>query len=109
MKRGITHKTGSARPREGAGRTQINLGGAPRGNGNAKKRLPWLESYDLTSPEGVRGFLQEIVKATWTGELGSRQAGAMNGTVRLLLEHEVLPILEARIKVLEDNKGMKEN
>jgi hypothetical protein len=47
-----------------------------------------------------------MVKRTWTGELGSRQAGALNGTMRLLLENEVLPQLEARIKSLENNKGV---
>ncbi|MGA3405004.1 MAG: hypothetical protein ABSD49_04660 [Candidatus Bathyarchaeia archaeon] len=89
-----------------SGRTQNNRGGAPRGNVNAKKSLVWLESYALSSPDGVRGFLAEMVKRTWTGELGSRQAGALNGTMRLLLENEVLPQLEARIKSLENNKGV---
>ena len=31
--------------------------GGQVGNGNAKKTLAWVESYDLTSPEGVRNFL----------------------------------------------------
>ena len=74
-----------------------------------KKSLEWLKSYDLASSDGVRGFLQEIIHRTWTGELGSRQAGALNGTMRLLLEHDLLPELEKRIKSLEDNKGMKTN
>jgi hypothetical protein len=78
-------------------------------NGNAKKSLEWLESYDLSSSDGVRGFLHEIVKRTWTGELGSRAAGALNGTMRLLLEHELLPQLEQRIKALESSKGVNPN
>jgi hypothetical protein len=86
-----------------SGRTQINRGGAPRGNGNAKKRLEWLESYDLTSSDGVHKFLQEIIKHTWTGDLGTRAASALNGSVRLMLEHELLPELERRIKVLEND------
>lgn len=85
-------------------RTHINRGGAPAGNHNAKKSLAWLEGYDLTSPDGVRSFLAEIAKNTWTGELGSRQAGALNGTMRLLLEHELLPELERRIAMLEKAK-----
>lgn len=105
MKAGITHKTRNTRSRERSGRTQINRGGAPRSNGNAKKSLVWLESYDLSSPDGVRGFLQEIIKRSWTGELGSRAAGALNGTMRLLLEHELLPELEKRIKALENQRG----
>jgi hypothetical protein len=80
--------------------------GAPAGNRNGAKSLPWLESYDLASSDGVRGFLVQIVRRTWTGELGSRQAGALNGTMRLILEHDLLPELEKRIKSLE---GMKTN
>jgi hypothetical protein len=79
------------------------------GNQNAKKTLAWVESYDLGSSEGVRNFLQEIIKHTWTGELGTRAASALNGSVRLMLEHELLPELEKRIKVLEDTKGAKMN
>jgi hypothetical protein len=75
-------------------------GGQPR-NGNAKKSLVWLKDYDLSSAEGTRKFLQELIKRTWTGELGTRAAGALNGSLRLLLEHEVLPGLEKRISTLE--------
>jgi hypothetical protein len=78
--------------------------GAPRSNVNASKSLAWLESYDLTSSDGVRGFLQEIIKHTWIGDLGTRAASALNGSVRLMLEHELLPELERRIKVLEDSR-----
>ncbi|MGA2626200.1 MAG: hypothetical protein ABSF63_03955 [Candidatus Bathyarchaeia archaeon] len=91
-----------------SGRTQINRGGAPCGNGNAKKTPAWLESYDLSTPEGVRVFLQEIIKHTWTGQLGTRAASALNGSVRLMLEHELLPELERRIKSLENGR-MKTN
>jgi len=60
--------------------------GAPLGNGNAKKRLPWLAEYDLDSEQGVDGFVKELIKRVWTGELGTRQAGALNGALNLLLE-----------------------
>jgi len=80
--------------------------GAPVGNVNAKKSLPWLSSYDLTTPEGVDRFLQEVIKRTWTGELGTRAAGALNGSLRILLEHLTLPALEKRIKVLEKERGV---
>jgi hypothetical protein len=83
-------------------------GGQP-GNRNAQKSLVWLDEYDLTTPEGVRGFLGEVIKHTWTGDLGTRQASALNGSVRLMLEHEILPLLEARIKALEEAKGAKPN
>lgn len=90
-------------------RTQNNrvrgLGGAPAGNGNAKKTLAWLDSYDLSTPEGVDGFLQEVIKRTWTGELGTRAAGALNGSLRILLEHLTLPSLEKRITELEKREG----
>ncbi len=90
-----------------SGSTQNNLGGAPAGNKNAAKRLSWLENYDLTSSEGIQQFLREIIKHTWTGELGTRAAGALNGSMRLLLEHELLPELDRRIELIE--KGMKKN
>jgi hypothetical protein len=77
------------------------LGGAPAGNENAKKALAWLDTYDLSTPEGVDGFLQEVIKRTWTGELGTRAAGALNGSLRILLEHLTLPALEKRITELE--------
>lgn len=83
--------------------------GAPYGNENAKKALAWLDIYDLSTPQGVDGFLQEVIKRTWTGELGTRAAGALNGSLRILLEHATLPELERRIKSLEDNRGMKTN
>jgi hypothetical protein len=82
-------------------RTQINSGpGAPVANQNARKCLPWL-SYDLSTADGVERFLEQVIRATWTGELGTRQAGALNGSVRLLLEHLTLPGLERRISEIE--------
>jgi hypothetical protein len=76
------------------------------GNQNAKKSLAWLDSYDLSSPQGVDGFLQEVIKRTWTGELGTRAAGALNGSLRILLEHMTLPALEKRIEQLEATKAV---
>ena len=78
--------------------------GAPAGNENAKKSLAWLDSYDLSTPGGVDGFLQEVIKRTWTGDLGTRAAGALNGSLRILLEHLTLPALEKRITELEKVK-----
>ena len=78
------------------------------GNQNAKKTLAWVESYDLTSRSGVDAFLQEVVKKTWTGELGSRACGAINGTMKILIEHEVLPELERRIKLLEQSREVRQ-
>ena len=75
--------------------------GAPAGNLNGAKKLPWLESYDLSTPAGVDQFLQQVIRATWMGELGTRAAGALNGSLRLLLEHLALPALEKRIELLE--------
>ena len=77
------------------------LRGGQAGNENAKKTLAWLDSYDLSTPQGVDGFLQEVIKRTWTGELGTRAAGALNGSLRILLEHLALPALERRIEELE--------
>ncbi len=89
------------------GGTQINSGsrrGAPAGNRNAVKALEWLSSYDLSSPQGLDAFMQAVVKQVWTGELGTRAASSINGTLRLLLEHMTLPSLEKRLRVLEQER-----
>jgi hypothetical protein len=65
------------------------------------KTLEWLSSYDLTSPAGVDAFMQEVIRRVWTGQLGSRSGGCINGTLRLLVEHQLLPTLERRISELE--------
>jgi hypothetical protein len=83
--------------------------GAPAGNKNALKTLPWPDNFDLSSREGVDQFLKEVIKATWEGRLGSRQAGAINNSIRVLIEHEALPELEKRIAELENNRGLKKN
>jgi len=51
--------------------------------------------------------MRELIKAGWTGTLGSRSIGAINGSLRLLLEHLSLPGLEARISELEKNRQVK--
>ena len=100
----MRHVRDSSRSRS-SGRTQNNSSrrhrGAPAGNGNAKKALSWLDSYDLSTPAGLDGFMQEVVRRVWTGELGTRAASSINGTLRLLLEHMTLPALEKRIELLE--------
>jgi hypothetical protein len=78
--------------------------GGQVGNGNARKRLAWVEGWDLSSPEGVDRFLREVIRRTWTGELGTRAAGALNGSIRILLEHLLLPSIERRIAALEAAK-----
>jgi hypothetical protein len=52
--------------------------------------------------------MQELIKAGWTGTLGSRSIGAINGSLRLLLEHLSLPALEARISELEKERQVKQ-
>jgi hypothetical protein len=94
------------RRRGGRVRTQINRGGAPPGNGNAKKALKWSDGFDLSTPLGVASFLQEIIKRTWTGELGTRAASALNGSIRLMFEHVSLPELQKRLEVLERQKEL---
>jgi len=34
----------------------------------------------------VDRFLQDVIKGTYTGRLGTRQASALNGSIRLLME-----------------------
>jgi hypothetical protein len=50
----------------------------------------------------------EVIKSLWTGELGSRSAGALNGSLRILLEHLSLPALEKRIEMLEAREVRKQ-
>jgi hypothetical protein len=83
-------------------------GGQP-GNRNAVKSLPWLPSYDLRKPEGLRSFLEEVIKAVWTGELGTRAAGSLSGSLRLMFELCELPDLEKRISAIERANGVKAN
>ena len=90
-------------------KTSMYKRGAPAGNENAKKSLQWLDKYDLSSAEGIDNFLRELIRATWEGRLGTRACGALNGSVRILLEHLALPGLEKRIKVLEENRDVKAN
>jgi hypothetical protein len=77
------------------------LRGGQLGNRNAVKALEWLDSYDLSTPVGLDSFMQEVVRQVWRGELGTRAASSINGTLRLLLEHMTLPALEKRIEQLE--------
>lgn len=86
MKSNATRESVSGRGASGSG-VHKSIRGAPHGNENARKRLPWLESYDLSSLEGIQGFLREIVKHTWIGDLGTRQASALNSTCGLLLQY----------------------
>jgi hypothetical protein len=79
-------------------------GGQP-GNHNAAKTLEWLDSYDLSTPAGLDLFMQEVVRRVWCGDLGTRAASSINGTLRLLLEHMTLPSLERRISELEKVKS----
>jgi len=107
---GVSHASESLRTQNESGQRIVRMSGpqlirairgAQFGNRNAAKCLPWLDNYDLSSPVGVAGFLGEVIKRTWTGELGTRAAGALNGSLRILLEHLTLPALERRIAELE--------
>jgi hypothetical protein len=103
-KKPTLRRSGRSHSSSGSPRTQFNRGGAPAGNENAKKSLAWLDTFDLATPEGIDLFLREVVKATWESRLGTRAAGALNGSLRLLLEHLTLPNLERRITELEKVK-----
>jgi hypothetical protein len=52
--------------------------------------------------------MQEVVRQVWRGELGTRAASSINGTLRLLLEHMTLPALEKRIEMLEAREVRKQ-
>ena len=61
--------------------------GAPRRNRNAVKSPSWV-NYPLDSRENVSRFIKDTIRATWIGRLGTRQASAINGATRLLMELE---------------------
>jgi hypothetical protein len=78
------------------------LRGGQLGNMNASKSLPWLDSYNLESVEGIQAFMVEAIRHIWTGQLGSRAAGALNSCLTLLIrEGKPLADLEKRITELE--------
>jgi len=54
----------------------------PRGS---YKSPPW-PGYELDSIANVDRFTRDVIKAIWTGRLGTRQASAINGSIRLLME-----------------------
>jgi len=66
--------------------------------------LTWENRFDLSSSNGLHDFLAAVVKATWTGQLGTHAAGALNGSLRLLFELCTLPQLEKRVAELEKAK-----
>jgi hypothetical protein len=58
------------------------------GNVNAKKCPVWqFDDLDLTNPDSCILFLTRLVKATWIGEIGTRQAGCMNNSIRTILSY----------------------
>jgi hypothetical protein len=81
--------------------------GAQPGNRNAVKALEWLSSYDLSTPTGLDAFMQEVIRRVWTGELGTRAGSTINGSLKLLLEHQALPALEKRIEQLESAQKVR--
>ena len=62
----------------------------------------------MSTSVGIEAFMVEAAKALWTGRLGSRTGGTLNGLLRLLIEHLSLPGLEARISELEKERQVKQ-
>ena len=56
-----------------------------RRRGRPQKSPPWIK-YELKTREDLDRFLVDAIKASWTGKLGTRQASAVNGSIRLLME-----------------------
>jgi hypothetical protein len=66
-------------------RTHKRIRGSQRDNKNAKKAPPWI-SYPLDLRENLDRFITDMIKATWTGRLGTRQASTINAATKLLLD-----------------------
>ena len=60
-------------------------GGSRKGAGRKRKAPAWI-NYELSTKELVERFLVDTLRMTWTSKLGTRQASAINGTTRLLME-----------------------
>lgn len=65
----------------------------------------WVD-YELDSKEAVERFLIDALKLTWTGKLGTRQASAINGTTRLLMEARGY-IQKASLNIIQAQSVMK--
>ncbi|MGO9645484.1 MAG: hypothetical protein ACLPY5_12130 [Candidatus Bathyarchaeia archaeon] len=78
--------------------------GGQLGNQNAVKALVWENGLNLNNPDGLRDFLAEVIRAVWTGKLGTRAASSLNGSLRLMFELCTLPQLEERVTQLEKAK-----
>jgi hypothetical protein len=87
---------------------QSNGAGAPEGNTNPQKRIVLPEWLDLTTPEGVRKFMREIlVPSAISGKLGVRVVSAVTTACKVLLdsqEAEILQQLQERIEALEKQR-----
>ncbi len=83
------------------------------GNRNAQKSVEMPENCDLSTRQGVEEFVSGfLIPAAVSGKLGVRTVTALTTCSKVLLdaqEADLLESLEARIKQLEDNKGMKAN
>ncbi len=73
--------------------------GAPRNNLNAQKRLVWLEQYDLSTGDGITEVLKELIRQTWQGKIGTRQASALTTALKQLMEQVAI---EPALKKLEE-------
>jgi hypothetical protein len=79
--------------------------GAPRGNGNAKKGIQLPDWLKLETSDEILTFIRTIlIPYTLSGQIGSRQAGAVNNSVKVLLEFGRLEDLERRVLELEKVK-----
>jgi hypothetical protein len=82
--------------------------GAPPNNANPQKRIELPDWLDLTTPEGVRRFMREIlVPNAISGKLGVRVVSAVTTACKVLLdsqEAEILQQLQERIEALEKQR-----
>jgi hypothetical protein len=75
--------------------------GAQSQNLNRQLRLRWLESYDLSTVEGINEVLREATRRLWTGELGSRTGDTLVRLLNLLKEGMETADIEERLEQLE--------
>lgn len=98
--RAIKARRGGSRP--GAG--------APGGNRNGQKAIPLPENFDLETSEGILRFIKSVlIPSALTSSLGVRSVTAITSCCKLLLDYESLTALEARVKAIEEPKGVKPN
>lgn len=92
------------------GGTHLKVKKKKRRSRAEKPPLVFPEGINLDSPTGLLSFMHQVMKDIYESKLNSRQAGAMNGAIRNLMEaygmdNWKLKEVVERIERLENTPG----